>query len=364
MNNTYRIIIAALGLLFTIFMVWYFSNIVVYLIVSAVLSMIGHPLVRRFDKIRIWKFKMPHALSSLFALLILLSAFVGFIWFFVPLIVSQAQILTSINIPEVLEYFKNPIDSIKIFLVQYNVLSVDQTIESLLETQVESMIDIATFSSLFTSLISTTGSFFMATFSILFITFFFLHDEHMFENFIILISPEKYTEEVKHIFAQTKFLLTRYFLGLMIEIFSMMTLITLGLTILGIKNALIIGFLGGLMNIIPYLGPLIGASMGVLLGLATTLSHGMYDKIGIYMLGILGAFAIANLIDNFLLQPLIYSNSVKARPIEIFIVIIMAGSIAGITGMILAIPAYTVLRIAAKEFLVQSRLVKKLTEKI
>ncbi len=364
MNNKYRIVIAAIGLLFSIFMVWYFSNIVVYLIISAVLSMVGHPLVRRFDKIKIWKFKMPHALSALLTLITILAAFVGFIWFFVPLIVSQAQMLSNINIPEVLEYFKDPIESIKTFLVQYNILGVDQTIEGLVETQLESMIDLATFSSLFTTVLSTTGSIFMALFSILFITFFFLHDEHMFENFLILISPAKYTEEVKRIISQTKSLLTRYFLGLMLELFSMMTLITIGLTILGIKNALIIGFLGGLMNIIPYLGPLIGTSMGIIIGLATTLSHGMYDKISIFTLGILGSFAIANLIDNFLLQPLIYSNSVKARPIEIFIVIIMAGSLAGITGMILAIPAYTVLRIIAKEFLTQSRLVQKLTEKI
>lgn len=345
-------------------MIWYFSNIVVYLIVSAVLSMIGHPLVRRFDKIRIWKFKMPHSLSAFLALLILFSAFVGFIWFFVPLIASQAQIISNISIPDVLDYFKDPIESLKAFLIQFNVMTGDQSIESVIETQLESVVDIATFSTLFTALLSTTGTFFMAAFSILFITFFFLRDEHMFETLILLISPAKYTEEVKRIISQTKFLLTRYFIGLMIEVFSMMTLITLGLTLMGIKNALIIGFFGGLMNIIPYVGPLIGASMGVMISLATTLSQGMYDKIGIFTLGVLGSFAVANLIDNFLLQPLIYSNSVKARPIEIFIVIIMAGSVAGITGMILAIPAYTVFRISAKEFLTQSRLIQKITEKI
>lgn len=364
MNNTYRIIIAASSLFFTIFMIWYFHNIVVYVIVSAVLSMIGHPLVKRLDKIRIWKYNMPHSLSAFVALLVLLFAVVGFIWFFVPLIVSQAQILSNIDVAEVLEYFKSSIESIKLFLVKYNVMSIDQTLENILKTQLDSMVDIATFSSLFKNLISTTGTFLMALFSILFITFFFLRDEHMFENFLILLTPERFTEEVKRIIYQTKFLLTRYFIGLMIEVFSMMTLITIGLTVLGIKNALIIGFLGGLMNIIPYLGPLIGASMGVMIALATTFSHGIYDKVTIYTFGVIGSFAFANLIDNFVLQPLIYSNSVKARPIEIFIVIIMAGSIAGVIGMILAIPAYTIIRITAKEFLIKSRLVKKLTEKI
>ncbi len=363
-NNASKIIIAAATVLFLGFLAWYFSSIVVYIIISAILSMIGHPLVRRFDKIKIWKFKIPHSLNAFFTLIILLAIFVGFIWFFVPLIAGQAQMLSGINIPEVLDYFKEPIEKAKEFLIQFDVMTVDQTLESFLETQLESVVNIATFSTLFTSLLSTTGSFLMAAFSILFITYFFLRDENMFEHFILLLTPEEYTEEVGRIFSQTKYLLTRYFFGLMLEVGSMITLITIGLTILGIKNALIIGFLGGLMNIIPYLGPLIGGSMGVMIGLATTLSQGMYDKIGVIALGIIGSFAFANLIDNIILQPLIYSNSVKARPIEIFIVIIMAGSLAGITGMILAIPAYTILRITAKEFLTKSKLVRKLTEKI
>ncbi|MCP4552943.1 MAG: AI-2E family transporter [Bacteroidetes bacterium] len=364
MNNTYRVFFAALGFLFAVFMIWYFSNIVVYIIISAVLSMIGHPLVKRFDKIKIWKVKLPHALSAFFTLLILISAFVGFIWFVVPLIISQANMISNINVPEVLEYFNKPIGLVKELLIQYNFLSGEKTIEGGLEQQIESMIDIATFSSLAQNLLSTTGALLMAIFSIVFITFFFLRDEHMFENMVILLSPEKHTEKVKNIIAKTKTLLTSYLIGLMIEVFSMMTLLTIGLTVLGIKGALLIGFLGGLMNIIPYLGPIIGASMGMLFGITTALSLGMYDQTRLFAIGIVSVFAVANLIDNFLLQPLIYSNSVKARPIEIFIVIIMAGSIAGVPGMILAIPGYTVLRIVAKEFLSQSRIVQKLTEKI
>ena len=364
MDNKYRIGLAVLSFLLVLFMAWYFSNIVVYVIVSAVISMIGHPLVRKFDKIKIWKYNFPHALSALLTLMIIVSAFVGFLMFVVPMIISQAQIIGNIEVSDVLNHFSKTLDSIKEFLIQYNVMNADETIESALETQLNSMLDMATFSTLFTSLLSTTGTFFMATFSILFITFFFLHDEHMFEHMIILIMPEKYTNEVRHIFDKTKYLLSRYFFGLMIEVVSMMTLITITLTALGIKNALIIGFLGGLMNIIPYLGPLIGCTIGVFFGLASTLSLGLYDQIPFYTLSIIGAFAGANLIDNFILQPLIYSNSVKARPIEIFIVIIMAGSLAGIPGMILAIPGYTVIRIIAKEFLKKSRLVNKLTEKI
>ncbi len=364
MKKNYKIILLIIGVLFTAFMIWYFSSIVVYILVSAVLSMIGHPLVRFFDKIKIWKFHIPHGLSSFLALFVILLFVVGFILVFVPLISTQANMISEINVNDVLFHFKKPLDSLQEFLVDYNVINANQTIESTLKTQIESMVSIATFSNIFKHIISTTGSFFMGAFSILFITFFFLQDENMFQNFIILLIPEKYDATIRNVLEKTKKLLTRYFIGLMLELLTVMTLLTIGLSIIGVKNALIIGFLGGLMNIVPYLGPIIGCTVGVIFGVSSELSLGLYDQIGLLTTGIICVFLAANLIDNIVLQPLIYSSSVKARPIEIFLVIIMAGSIAGIPGMILAIPAYTVLRIVAKDFLSQFRLVKKITEKI
>jgi predicted PurR-regulated permease PerM len=150
----------------------------------------------------------------------------------------------------------------------------------------------------------------------------------------------------------------------MLEVLCMMTIITLGLLLLGVENALLIGFFGGMMNIIPYLGPVIGTLIGISLGATTILAAGTYPELLPEMAKITGVFIGANLIDNNVLIPLIYSSSVKAHPLEIFFVIIMGGSIAGIPGMLLAIPFYTVLRVIAKEFFNQFRVVQKLTEKI
>ncbi|HRY99790.1 MAG TPA: AI-2E family transporter, partial [Bacteroidales bacterium] len=170
--------------------------------------------------------------------------------------------------------------------------------------------------------------------------------------------------EVDNILTSTRYLLSRYFLGICLEILIMMTMITAFLTILGVKGALLIGFLGGLMNIIPYLGPVIGAILGVLIGASTQLSLGVYADLYVLIFKIVGSFSVAKLIDDMVLQPMIYSKSVKAHPLEIFLVIMIAGSLAGVPGMMLAIPSYTVLRIVAKEFLSGMRVVKKLTEDI
>jgi len=73
-------------------------------------------------------------------------------------------------------------------------------------------------------------------------------------------------------------------------------------------------------------------------------------------------FIIAQLVDNFFSQPFIFSKSVKSHPLEIFLVIIIAGLISGIVGLIIAIPVYTAIKVIAKEFLSEYRVVNKLTE--
>ena len=202
----------------------------------------------------------------------------------------------------------------------------------------------------------------MAIFSILFISFFFLKDDSLFYDSFMVMIPQKYNPSTIRILNEVKRLLTRYFIGLIIELTSMITLITLGLMILGVENALLIGFIGGLMNVIPYLGPLIGATIGIIIGIISSLALGAYTSILPLSLTIAAVFGAANLVDNILLQPLIYSTSVRAHPIEIFLVIIIAGTLFGVVGMILAVPAFTVIRVILREFFSEMRIVQRLTQ--
>lgn len=294
----------------------------------------------------------------------MIAVFCGFIWFFVPMISNQAKVISHIDMDSVLSHYQKPIQSVQSFLISNNVIREGETIESSIKEQVDSVISVATFSNIFTNVLGATGTVLMGAFAILFITFFFLRDANMLQNFLILLVPREYEKQVQHILQKTRSLLSRYFIGLLGELLTMMTLLTIGLIIIGVKNALLIGFFGGLLNIVPYLGPLIGGSIAVLFGVTGALSAGMYDQILWLGIGIVIVWLVANAIDNIVYQPFVYSNVVKARPLEIFLIIIMAGSLAGIPGMILAIPGYTVIRIVAKEFLSDMKLVKKLTENI
>jgi len=350
MNINYKLLGGILATIIGLYLAWYFSDILVYVLIAGVLSFIGHPLVALFDKIHIKRFKMPHTLSAVLSLISMMLILTALFMIFVPIINRQAHVIANIDFIHLGEQLEKPLQSIEELLMQYDMLENDKTIEAVIASELESLVNMTSVKNIFGHVVGFAGSIFIGLFSVVFMTFFFLRDDKLFFNGIMLFVPTKFEDKGRIILRDTRRLLSRYFVGLSIELLTMMTLITLGLTFFGVKSALLIGFIGGLLNVIPYLGPIIGASMGVLIGATSNLSLGLYEDIFPISLIIIGTFAVVNLFDNFILQPLIYSTSVKAHPIEIFLVILMAGSLAGIPGMILAIPGYTVLRIIAKQF--------------
>lgn len=364
MSQKYRVIFAVIGVLLGLFMAWYFFNILVYIITAGVISLIGQPLVDAISKLRIGKFSMPKSVSALITIVLLIGLLVGLVFLFVPAISKQAQMISKINVNEVVNYFAGVINRMQSLLLSYEIISNEETLQSILDRQVRSVINVTDFSNLVMKLLNASTTVFVGFFSVLFLSFFFLRDRQLLRSGILLFTPDKFQVEVQNVLHKTKVMLSRYFIGLIGELLIMMFLISLGLSIFGIKNAVFIGFIGGLMNVIPYLGPIIGAIIGAVLGISADLSIGLYDNAFNTAMIVIIVFSVTNLIDNWVLQPLIYSRSVNAHPIEIFIVILMAGSLAGIPGMILAVPAYTVLRIVAKEFLSGFKLIDKLTENI
>jgi len=361
MNAFFRFLKPLTGVILISFMAWYFSDIFTYIIISALLSLLGRPLSSRIQKMRIGRFAINQAGAAAITLISILLVFSLFIFFIVPLISRQASIVANIDTEAVSSYFAEPLNAIYNFLVKYNVLQAEQSIGLFFEHQINQILDVTNFTNLFGHLLSATSSIFMGLFVVLFLTFFFLKDPNLLRSIIMSLTPEQYVKDIQVVMTDSRILLTRYFLGIMLELAAMMTIISLVLTLFGVQNAIIIGFLGGLMNIIPYLGPIIGAIIGMTLGVISVLSSGQFDAVGITVLIIAATFIVANVLDNILLQPIIYSKSVKAHPIEIFLVIIMAGKVAGIFGMVIAIPTYTIFRVVARQFLSQLKFIQALT---
>jgi len=366
MNGKGKYLIAAVGLLFLGLIFWYFSAILAYIGIAVVLSFIGRPVVDFLNRVTIKKHRIPTTVSAGLTLALLWFVMVVFFRTFIPMVVEEAKELSNIDVQSAIHSLDEPIRNIEAFVSEYTTDGSDFKVQALITENLSSVLEFSDISSLFGSLAGTVGGLFIALFSISFITFFFLKDSSLFVDSVVLFVPERSEEGVRHVLDSIKNLLMRYFVGLFFEVILVGTMVTIGLTIVGMgfSHAVVIGLFAGLINVIPYIGPLIGTTFGLIIGIATNLDVDFYTQV-VPLLGYTAlVFLIVQLIDNILFQPLIYSNSVNAHPLEIFLVILFAGSMSGILGMMLAIPAYTIFRVIAKEFFNKYRFVKKLTEKI
>ena len=346
------------------YLVWRFSFLFVYFIVAALISFIGHPVVQFFNKIRIGKLHVPKGIIALITLLMILGFILLLLIIFVPLIFQEAQSISGIDLSKVSIELQGPLSYIEEEMNRFGLIPAGQTIQDLIAENAKSLINISSVTNFLNGLLGLAGSFFIDLFSVFFIAFFFLKDDHLFENIILMALPEKYSEPIHKVFLNSIKLLRRYFTGVIFEIIGGITLMTTGFLILGVENALLLGFLGGLINIIPYLGPILGTIMGLTLGFTSALAAGEHAafaplaiKIAIVVFGI-------HLLDTMVYQPIIYSKSVKAHPLEIFVVILIGGSLGGIIGMLIAVPSYTLLRVIAREFFNKFSLVEKLTRNL
>ncbi|MDR2907246.1 MAG: AI-2E family transporter [Bacteroidales bacterium] len=338
----------------------FFSNIIVYLLVAFIISMIGKPVVHFLET----KLRIPNTWSCVITLFVFACGFGGFVWLVIPLISSQINAFYQIDFSKLSQDLSIAFTQVQDYLWTYGLMSESQSLESAMTDGLQKLIGSIHFEVVFTNILSVLSSLFIGAFSIMFVAFFFLKDQSLFYEMMLILVPERYEKQVDGIIHNSQKMLTRYFVGLLIEIVSMMILISASLWLLGVKNALLLGFLGGLLNIIPYLGPVIGATLASVLAYTAALSGGFSPDSIWVVIKVLAAFSVCNLFDNFVIQPVVYSKSVKAHPLEIFIVIMMAGTVAGVAGMIFAIPVYTLGRIIAKEFFKQSKFVNKLTQRM
>lgn len=354
------------GLLF-IACLWYFRSIVVYILVSGVLSIIGRPLVDLFCRIRIRKWAFPRALSALFTLLIIWGVIILFFIIFIPLVTNQINYFSTIESEKIVELVEGPINKIENLVKTINPnLTRELSLEDYLITKVTGIFNIERIQGFLGSLVYILGNVIIAVFSITFITFFFLKDQHLFFESILMWVPDKYVDHVTRALNSIKSLLTRYFIGIVIQSTCIMILIDIGMTIAGIdfQQALVMGLILGILNVIPYVGPWLGLFIAIIMGVASHINMDFTTVVVPLVYYMIIVEAITHIIDNVVFQPVIFSNSVKAHPLEIFIVVLASGFAAGIPGMILGIPGYTVLRVFAREFFYGFKAVKKITSSL
>lgn len=351
-------ILKAIGIIIGIVVLLYFlyqiQSVIGYIAIAAVISLIGRPIVLFLER----KLKFKNTIAVIVSMVVLLGLFTGLVWLFIPLVIKQGQNLSLLNIEEL----QVNIENLYIEIISYFDLHQIDIEQSLKESNLLSKIDYSLIPDFLNSIISGLGSFSIGLFSVLFISFFFLKDSRLFENGILTFIPDNKESRWKNSSNKIKDLLSRYFVGLILQILILFVIYTIGLLIIGVENAIVIAFLCALLNLIPYVGPLIGAFLMLTLTMTSNLGESFSEVILPKTFWVFIVFMIGQLFDNFISQPKIFSTATKAHPLEIFLVILITGILFGVVGLVVAVPAYTAIKVILKEFLSENKVVKKLTK--
>ena len=359
MNENIKNFISIAGIILIILLLIKIKSILVYFIIGAIISFIGRPIMNKLSNFRLFKKTIPNGISSIITIFLILSIFSGITSLFLPLVLEQAKVISEINISEVTENFKGPINNLNNKLSKYNISLEKKEFED----KIKSLITSTNISNIINGFVGMLGNIYLAIFATLFISFFFLKDKFLLRKIILSFMKKNKHDKAKNALINSKYLLSRYFIGILIQISCITFLVTMGLSILGIENAIVIGFFAGLTNIIPYIGPMIGSFVGLTLSVITNLDLAPEIMLP-FVLKVMIIFMITQIIDNIILQPTIFAKSVKAHPLEIFSVVMIGFQLGGLIGMIVAIPFYTLFRIFAKEFLSEFELIKNITKNI
>ncbi len=366
MNTVTKYTLGLIALIAAVLFSWYFFSVIIYILVAAVISFIGKPIIDLLSRVKFRGHHLPGTAKAAITVVCLWLLFILFFVTIIPLAVREFQSLGNVSVSNIVSQLQSPIDNTGHFLKHYGLLDENEDVNAYITRQLSDLFNIARLKIWFRTVVGTVSDIFVALFSITFILFFFLKDSRLFSGMVLAIVPSRYEEQARNALDSIQKLLVRYFVGLLLEVLGVMTLNTAGMTFVGFdfNHALVIGLVTGILNVIPYIGPLIGICFGLAVGVVLNLDMEFYHQMLPLLIYQTVIMSITQLIDNVVFQPYIYGNSVYAHPLEIFLVILMAGSLAGIPGMILAIPSYTVIRVILKEFFNKYKLVKKLTQSL
>lgn len=336
-------------------LIWFFiqiQTIIVYILISAVLSLISRPLIRFLKQ----KLRFKNSLAVIMTILIY-SLFIGImINLFAPLISKQSDNIALLNSDTFKDNITHISGQVNEYLLLHNIDILEKT------KNIDFLPGVKNIPNIINIILAKLGSFSMGLFSVLFITFFFMLDAKILSRGTFAFIPKEHIIHAARSIETIKDLLSRYFIGLIIQISVLFCIYAIILTIFDIESPIIIAFLCALFNLIPYIGPLMGAIVMFILATTNNLDLDFQTEILPNTLYIMIGYAAAQLIDNFVSQPIIFSKSVKSHPLEIFLVIMIFGSLFGILGMVISIPMYTALKVIAKEFFNKYKAVKILTK--
>ncbi len=351
-------ILRALGILVGIFLFGYFlyaiQSVIIYIIIAGILSLIARPIILFLRR----KLKFPNTIAVVFTMILMLGLLTGIIILFIPLVTEQGKSLSLLEVDKLQANVQEIFNQITAYFSSKGIDVLGEL------KNVDFVSQFKEIPNLLNSVLGAVGSLSVGLFSVLFISFFFMKDSQLLKNGVMTMIPKGKEGRFSKSLETINDLLSRYFIGLIFQITILFVLYTIILLIFGINNAVVIAFLCALLNLIPYVGPMIGAVIMFILSMTSNIGQDFQNDILPTTMYVMTGYLIAQLIDNFASQPIIFSKTTKSHPLEIFLIIIIGGLLFGVVGMITAVPMYTALKVILKEFLSDNKIVKSITKDI
>jgi len=332
-----RLIKSLLGLAALAVLAWilyYYATLVGYVVIATIITYLLDPIVSRIQAAginRTWA--IVFTLSALILILVWISTNI------IPVIANQmVELAGQLNIQNIQSITRQIEQRL---IKSFNFLPEGFLSQNLAQS-LKGLFDVGELPAALSNIIGIFTNIFSAALVIPFATFFFLKDGTKIRRDILKLVPNKYFETTLSLIDKIETRLGIYFRSVMLQSLIVAFTSWVGLTVAGLNNALSVGIAVGLANTIPYFGPIIGYILSIIVSI---IEVGNFSLVLPCMIAIL----LVQLLDNVVLQPLIFSRSADMHPVAILFIIMIGAETAGILGMLVAIPIATIIKITINQ---------------
>lgn len=330
LERVIKSIVGLAGIAIVGYLLFRYSTLIGYAIVAMIFSYILDPLVNRMQSAGMNRtFSITITLSSLVLILVWISTNV------IPIIANQmvelASQLSIQNIQNITQKIDGQLSQ------KFNFIP-EEFLSSNIASVLQELFNVGEIPTALSNIIGIFTNIFSAALIIPFATFFFLKDGTKIRRYLLKIVPNKYFETTLSIIDKIESRLGLYFRSVMLQSLIIALSSWIGLSIVGLNNALSVGIAVGIANTIPYFGPIIGYVLSIIVSI---IEIGNFSLVLPCILAILAV----QILDNVILQPIIFSRSADMHPVAILFIIMIGAETAGILGMLVAIPIATIIKI-------------------
>ena len=280
-NGIVKAVLQITGICILVWLLLQVKTLLIYMLIAGIVSLIGRPI----NQFLIKRLKLKNILASTLTIILLIWILISIFSLFVPLLVQQGENLSLLEVNQLKGNIETLVQEIGTYFNLDNSFWQQQfSVDNLFQN-----VNFGLLPELLNQTLELLGGFTIGLFSVVFILFFFLKDSHLQERIILALVTDKVSDRVEKSIEKTKNLLSRYFLGLLLQITILMIVYSIVLAVFKVENAFIIAFLCALLNLIPYLGPIIGGVLMLLLTMSSFIgadfSTVILPKTGYVMIG-------------------------------------------------------------------------------